>query len=191
MADEEDKPGLFTRAKQAVSGKIQERTEKGQAQMFIDMTADMVAMEKFNFREFHDMYQKIGDKSGASGWRSKVPFAGKDAGLQQMQKMLGILGSMTPLEQEQEQMALETKSRISRQQKVSIQEMNKIIKMYGVTKNCWVWLKRREKKGGSIPQSQDEMELMMREDPPPPDKLMMARYRNKQKRHWTNKKHFK
>lgn len=187
---DEETPGMFERAKSAVSGKIKDRTEKSQQQMFDDMTQDMLSQEKFGYEQFYNIYKKVGDKSGASGWRSKVPFTPKDQGTEQIKSMLGILECMTPLELEQEQMAIETKSRIARQQKSTIQDMNKIIKMFGVTRTCWQWLKRREKKGDNIPASQEEMELMMREDPPPPDRLMLLRMRNKQRRHWSNKKHF-
>lgn len=153
-----------------------------EAEVFRAQMDFLSTCERFGVAEFLAMTAKLREASGLSGMREKLPWVKNDPVYKDMQEQEHIASAMSPAQRASPPHALrgEDKRSIAEAAGKSVSDVNTLLGRVQRTSEMHEWVRRRLEQGLPLPQSQEQLELMLL-DPHSGRKVRMQRGRRRRR----------
>lgn len=125
----------------------------------------MLAVERWGLQHFYEQMKTAASDAGVTGWKSMIPGAQKQAGVEDVKKGMNILEAFTSEERANPELITRlSKLRAAEQAKVSVTDINLVLKQYESAGIVHKWLQARAKKGEPMPASQQQLTTWIQRD---------------------------
>ena len=150
--------GILDRVRQG----MEDRRKRKQTEAFDKQLEMFLEYDDFDLKTFR---QQLEDGIKEGGWKLKIPGENKKQ-LEAMKKQIGIMNHFTPRElTNHKRIDGTSKARVAEASGVSAEDIYFILKQFRMMKDIHSWLKKRQSKGLSIPNTMDEATQMAMSDP--------------------------
>jgi len=162
--------GVMANLQSKIADSQAQAVEVKKSEEFAKFLSHMLSISKFTLNDFKHLNEDIIKTAGGNDWRSKLPFFGQDKAQQAQvattKKMLEILTFLNPQEMADRKLVdSSTRTRLAKDAKVPINEVNQVVKQYDMSVLMHKWLKERQANKLPLPSSQDEMLTLFQTQP--------------------------
>lgn len=125
----------------------------------------MLATPKWGLEEFLTQMKTAAQDAGVTGWKSMIPGAQNQAGVEDVKKGMKILEAFTTEERQNPDLISRlSKIRAAETAKCSVTDINLVLKQYESAGMIHKWLHARAKRGEPIPTSQQQLTTWIQRD---------------------------
>jgi signal recognition particle GTPase len=177
--------GIFSSVQEKIVSSTDGRRAAKQLEEFRRQMAHMASVPTFTFDEFIKLQEESLHKSGALGWRSKLPFARAQAQTDSEDRkvLLQVMKNFSPEECKRAldlSITKEDRDRISAASSVHISQVNVVLKQYYQMMSVATWLKQMKDAGRPLPSYPSAISEEMGAHPPKLSKALSTRLRQEQ-----------
>lgn len=169
--------GLMDKFTGKVSETLGNRQAKKQEGIFQDMMMNMSNLRSYRIEDFLTSNKDALAKSGADGWRGKMPWSqSQKEGVEDLKKCIKLFESIPPEMRRSKKIYAADAREIADKNGVDYEEMRVMLHKLKMSQQMHKLLRTRAKAGAPLPQNQEELQFLMHEYPP----KLTPRERNKE-----------
>lgn len=173
-----EEQGLWDRMKGSLNERLESRQERRQEDMFTSMIDNLVRQKKYTIESFLNFNRESLEKSGADGWKGKLPWQQNKEGIEELRQSIKILETIPKHHRMRKRLKSVEMREYAEKAGVDYEQVRLLFYRVEKSQELHRWLRARKKSGASMPSSQADMSLMMQEF------QVKLPYREKNKQAW-------
>lgn len=159
--------GIFSSISNRLSHKLDVKRQSATEEKFNIWISDMLAINHYTLANFKTFIEEnIRDASG--GWKKYIGGLSSTTGIEELKKMQSILSSFTTIELNDPHNMIDrlVKIRVAEAAKVSVTDVNFLLRQYDNTAIIHRWIHQRKNEGAILPTTSEELKSQLQEHKP-------------------------